>query len=573
MAMNVNTKKVRFVLLLTAVEGFLTTAVLLTGSSKEGAMLIGPYSPARALCAAFVFLIAAGCLGSAFPSFIAGWLPSVSQWLAKKGNAFSMSLLCLGLALFFFGAFLFTWLFFPVPLRCPFLWFTLLFGQLFFLLGGQFGFQQKPDWFADLHFIRWKELEKEQKKTIKILFILGLIYFLLFVPQNLQNAENPHVFSLLGGDEKIMYPILTQMFEPGENFRQQLYHLVIYEDYHYGYPFYVLSALVLIPSRIIFGSSFAEYTQVNVLLLRQIISVLPIIISVFCLTGAFTRFRSCGISVALFLFQLFMPGVTGYNLRFWHPDGLAVLCVVFVILSLRRDAYRLGVYFWLAAFFCGLANSVRLVGFFFFAVIAWYLLSAWLKQKIQIRQIFWRGVGFILVMFFVYLLTSPYLLDAGGRARFLEIVAEKTMEMRVGYPGPDPEGIYQTGMAAWLPFLRQTSGSLTVIVLVLISLGISLVYRREPILNGSILLFFLTYVSYLVAMVAVKSLQYLLPAFVPFMAAAFNIPLLVYDDGWLKGLSKLRRSPALTVLVLAVLAGLLILFGLNIAFFVQQLQA
>ena len=37
---------------------------------------------------------------------------------------------------------------------------------------------------------------------------------------------------------KLIYPILMDVMKPGETFGATLYHLFIYEDYHYGYPFY-----------------------------------------------------------------------------------------------------------------------------------------------------------------------------------------------------------------------------------------------------------------------------------------------------------------------------------------------
>ncbi len=298
-------------------------------------------------------------------------------------------------------------------------------------------------------------LSHEQKRVFTALVIFGVIYFALFIPPNLQGADTPHEFSLYGGDEKIIYPILTQMFTPGETFSQTLYHLFIYEDYHYGYPFYLLSALTLLPSRLIFGADFAQQTQINMLLLRQLISVLPMILSAFVLTYLMTRFRKLWISLGLFVLLLFMPGVVGYNIRFWHPNSLAVLMVALTLYFLVRDRVRLGPNFYYAAVCSGLATSLRLVGFFFFLAVGAYLVYAWLWRKEKLRNVIVSGVAFVVVMLLAIVLSSPYVFDSGARARFGDILDEKMVEMRSGYDEPDPEGVYSPGLNAWLPFLNK----------------------------------------------------------------------------------------------------------------------
>ena len=82
----------------------------------------------------------------------------------------------------------------------------------------------------------------------------------------------------LSHDEAITYPYVVHMLTPGKDIHETWWRLIIYGDYHYGYPFYFYSMLVLLPVRIIYGPNFTAHTQLNLLLLRQLVSVLPIII-------------------------------------------------------------------------------------------------------------------------------------------------------------------------------------------------------------------------------------------------------------------------------------------------------
>ena len=196
----------------------------------------------------------------------------------------------------------------------------------------------------------------------------------------------------------VIYPILVDTLTAGETFSATLYHIFIYEDYHYGYPFYALSQLVLLPVALLAGAGFAERTQLNLLLLRQLVSVLPLLLAGLVAVGIATRLRSTWKAALLYLVILTAPGIYTYNIRFWHPDGLNALFVVLVIFFLARDRLRFGRNFYLAAVLCGLSIATRLYGAFFFLSVGGCLLAGLLQKRIRFRQALLHGVGFILVM-------------------------------------------------------------------------------------------------------------------------------------------------------------------------------
>ncbi len=104
---------------------------------------------------------------------------------------------------------------------------------------------------------------------------------------------------------------MIRILTPGKTFNETRANLFLYEDYHYGYPFYALSALALLPVRLIYGAGFTEHMQLNLLILRQVISLLPMVIAAGVLVYLQTRFLSPWKSLVLFIFLLTIRGWCG----------------------------------------------------------------------------------------------------------------------------------------------------------------------------------------------------------------------------------------------------------------------
>ena len=115
-----------------------------------------------------------------------------------------------------------------------------------------------------------------QRTTFLILLVFGLLYFVVFIIPNSFGAGSEEILLDSSSDEFVTYPNVIRILTPGKTFFDTRANLFLYEDYHYGYPFYAFSALVLLPVRLAFGANFIQHMQLNMLLLRQLINELLI---------------------------------------------------------------------------------------------------------------------------------------------------------------------------------------------------------------------------------------------------------------------------------------------------------
>lgn len=516
----------RLFALLAALTAAAALAWLLATPSEAGSAVLWGYSAARLGLAGVLLAVALTCTAlSGMALFRRGLAKRLAFALEKalsRPNTLLTALLCLACGVVFFsGATLFTWLFIPAPLRPLLAWMglTCTVGLIIMVSACRARLRGGDTW-APLGMLwpRGKNLDSRQRKVLYLLLGLGAVYFFLFIPPNLRHAEDPHIFMMEGGDEYITYPYVVEMLSPRGDFSATLYSVFIYEDYHYGYPFYLASALAMLPARLVEGADFASHTRVNLLILRQMVSVLPIILAALVLVYAQTRFRSRLGAAALFLFLLTLPAVVGGNIIFWHPDALVVLAAALTLYYLQRDDLRLGGNFYAAAAFCGMASAIKFYGFFFFLAIALYLILTRVRGRHNLRRIALAGVFFIMVMSAVIVFSNPFLFFAPARQRFVEILHEKSAEMTAGYASAAGEDIYHTGFLAWLPFLEKFFASRWFLLFGLASLAVAAWRGRERLFNALILAWVLPMAAYLVFFVAVKSVHYWLPALLPFFS-------------------------------------------------------
>jgi hypothetical protein len=226
-----------------------------------------------------------------------------------------------------------------------------------------------------------------QKWIILLIGVVGVLYFLAFIPANLQGAESEAMLARTGIDEPVLYGPLVRMLTPAKDWTDLFARWVLYGEYHYGYPYYFLSAVAVLPVRLAAGELFTNYTWLNLLLLRQMISVLPMIVAAGLLVFVQTRFKSWTAAVALFLFILSMRAVVRQNIQWWHPDALAILAVVLTIFFLERDRLRFGRNFYLGAAACGLATGIKLAGVWFFLTVAMVLLLGLINRTLTFRGV------------------------------------------------------------------------------------------------------------------------------------------------------------------------------------------
>lgn len=375
---------------------------------------------------------------------------------------------------------------------------------------------------------------RTQRRTLWVLVGIGLIYFCAFLYPNSFGARSDAILLEASSDEYVTYPNVVRILTPGKTFNETRANLFLYEDYHYGYPFYALSALAVLPSRLLYGVDFTQHMQLNLLLLRQLISLLPMILAAGLLVYLQTRFRSLLRAVLLFVLLLSLRGVVRNNIWWWHPDALTVLCVVLTLFFLDRDQLRFGRNFYLAAVFCGLATAIKLLGVFFFLTIPFYLLVGVLHKRLTWPRAALAGVGFVAVMAAVVVFSNPFLFSHDQRARMVQIQEEKSAELRQGYTHDDPM-YYSKGPQWWASTLEKWYAAPLLLAFFSASLAAACLWSQHTLLNRLILTWVVPYSVYLLYFVAVKPDHYWLPVLLPLFSAALTLlDWLTQGGGWLR---------------------------------------
>ncbi len=396
-------------------------------------------------------------------------------------------------------------------------------------------------------------MDRNQRRSLWVLLALGLLYFLAFLPVNMRGAESEKMLAATSLDEPVTYPYVVRMLTPASDWKDLFARWIIYGDYHYGYPFYFFSAVTVLPVRLIHGARFTDFTQLNILLLRQIVSVLPLVIAAGFLVYLNTRFRSLWASVGLFILLLFIPGVVRQNIQWWHPDAISILAVVLTLFFLTRDDLRFGKNFWLAAAACGVAAGIKLAGVWFFLCIGVYLLVGLRQGKLTWPRAFGKGALFIIIMLAALVITNPFLYNAGARQEMIAIQQYKTVELDQGYAHDDPT-YYQKGPQWWAWTLTNWYAHPLVLGLLVLSLVAGVVWGPNRLYNGLVLAWITPFSIYLLYFVAVKPDHYWLPVMLPLFAGALNLPLALLQGR----VPRVKSSPALsrgvTILSIALLA-------------------
>jgi hypothetical protein len=285
-----------------------------------------------------------------------------------------------------------------------------------------------------------------------------------------------------------------------------------------------MSASVLIVPRVIYGETFGQEVQLNIFLLRQFISVLPMTLALILLVYLVTRFEDKLLSVGMFVFLLFVPGVVKYNVQFWHPDGIILLLTVLTFFFLGRDQLRFERNFYLAAVTCALSLAIKLFGAFFVLAIAGYLLAGWLQKALTFRKMVLAGLGFLLVMVGAIAISSPtYLVPYAVRTALGTWVSQQNALLQ-GYAIPDPAGVYQTGLANSLHFFSIYYMKNHIFFLSAASLVVGSFWGTRKYLSRIILAWCVVIGFFLINFAAMKSVHYMLPLMIPLYSGLFLLP-------------------------------------------------
>ena len=85
-------------------------------------------------------------------------------------------------------------------------------------------------------------------------------------------------------DEYAQFPNVMHMLTPGVTLIETLRNFITYLHYFYGYIFYFVSALVILPLRLALGSGWGGHVTLLVTWMRQGGCVLPAPLSIYLLT-------------------------------------------------------------------------------------------------------------------------------------------------------------------------------------------------------------------------------------------------------------------------------------------------
>lgn len=406
-------------------------------------------------------------------------------------------------------------------------------------------------------------MEKSQKKVFVILILISMAYFVLAYFPNAVASDDQAMVWVFNADEGSPLSFVLRMIEPQPDLKESVYRFFMYEYYFYGFPYFAFSALFLLPLRL--ASQLSNIPLVMVML-RQFVSVLPMVSSILMLVYLQTRFKSLLKSISLFILLLFVPAVMANNF-WWHPDGLAMLFVVLTIFFLDRDDQKFGRNFYWAAFSTGLATGTKILGVYFFLTIPVYLLIGYFSKRINFKKGLTLAFAFVGIMALTYLVVNPTLIYADVRAKYLETFAWQSGVVAQGY-----EVQYARGPASWGVLFEYFGASWYL----LLSLGV-LIYGVFRAKNRMLYIIILTWAVpfgiYTLFFTALK-FQYLIPILLP-VFSSLSLILPPFPSKWFVRKDPIRRRAIKFVLGLAIVLisiQFVVYLGWDVGYYEQKLH-
>lgn len=385
-----------------------------------------------------------------------------------------------------------------------------------------------------------------QKKIVTIsVFLILVTAFVLFGFPNARASDDIAMVSMFEPDEGIAVPIAQRMISPKEDLKWFVAGFVFYGYYYYGFPFFAPSALVLAPLE--WAEQIGNLPLV-MLTLRQMISVLPMLISILILVKMQDGFRTYR-SIILALLLVVVPAVVR-NGFWWHPDGLVLLLSTLVIYFLWKDDRHFGWRFLFAAALCGLLAATKIVGVYFFLAVGMTLIWGLVEKKLTWKKAIWISLLFIAIMAASFFISNPFLFSPGTRQKYFEIVKLQSDLLSGGY-----EIRYDKGLLASWPTMHEFYGEA---VFLLAAIGVTIwgiVKSERRFLHALTLAWFIPLTFTLLTFSHFK-FQYWLPVAIPlFSNIAWILPEKWKDIKWSRG------QWAIRVLLLVIFGGQLVLFG------------
>ena len=388
---------------------------------------------------------------------------------------------------------------------------------------------------------------KPHPKAVRILLaLISVLYFVAACLPNSVGSENFAMVNMFEPDELANYYVIERMTSPKPSLQVFLQYFVTYDYYHYGLPFFGLSALVAYPLR--WTGQFGNLPLL-MLMERQFISVLPTLIALLLLVYMQDQFRTYR-SVLLYLLLLLVPAVLKNSL-WWHPDGLVLLFAVLALFFLWKDERRYGKFYRWAAVMAGVLTATKLIGVYFFISIIPFLIFSVREGKLTSKAAFHKWLAFVGITAGAFVLANPFVFSPPALVKYLYTVYNQLTVVSQGYGV-----VYASGLASAWPEMRTYFGSA---LFLLTALGASiwaLVKGKDKHLAMVILCWFVP-LTLTVVVGAHFKFQYWLPAALPLLS---NLVLLFPEP-------RERLKPLPQQLLRDVLAILVIM---QLGLFIQQ---
>src|SRR5450830_1157256 len=298
-------------------------------------------------------------------------------------------------------------------------------------------------------------MQKPNKGIVWALVLLAVLIFCVYIIPNSSASLNRAMVSMYEPDEGAIYDVVQRMTLPKGRLDEQILRFILYDFYHYGFPFFGLAGLTALPFRL---TGNFNNTPALMAAMRLVVSVLPSLLGILLLVYIQDRFASWR-SIALFLLLNLLPGIVRNNL--WlHPDGLAFFFSTVVIYFLWRDNRQFKKFFFLGAFFCGVLIATKLIGVYFFLTIATLLIIGIVRKELSFRQAVGKGLIFMGVMGLGVLAANPFMFDLSALGKYAFTFMKQMGAITKGY-----ELVYATGLSEAIKPLQEAFGQLFFILM------------------------------------------------------------------------------------------------------------
>jgi len=396
-----------------------------------------------------------------------------------------------------------------------------------------------------------------QKRIFALLLFMAAVGFILFALPNAVASKNISMVQIFQPDEAAPLPSVFRMIAPAPSLNLALRHFIFYDYYYYGFPYFAVSALLILPLQWL--GRLGDMPLV-MLILRQFVSVLPMLAALLLLVYLQDGFRSYR-SPVLFVFLLSVPAVVQNN-SWWHPDGITFLLVVLTIFFLKIDNLRFGRNFLLAAVMSGVATATKLVGVYFFLAVGLTLLVGLILKKASWKKLTWMAFTFILTMGIAYLVANLFLFSHWARTAYQYILNKQGGLLENGYGV-----VYLKGLVASWPLVHESFGELPFL---LIALGAAIwgAWRGPQRLLHALILAWFVPISVTVFFLTHFKFQYWLPVALPL----FSSLVLLLPEKWHSGGTAHLARFARAIVLLALLAQFVLFVRADIHTFETRLH-